>query len=224
LLFTFKGMAQDPELFENTWYLENLNINSVDYSPPVNSEVDNVFLEFIEDGNDQFLYSEVCEAIQSSPLINFDDSSFTVSDFFILFGDCFLTETINFQSLYFEDFFPHGSSPYVFTYEITTDGSNKVLTITNALGDFAVYHNISLSNPSFIENKTIAYPSPVKDELRFSTQENILSITLYTIAGEKLHYVDKNLQVLDLSLIPSGIFLLEIETDRGTVIQKIVKE
>ena len=217
-LFTLKGIAQDPELFENTWYLERLNINDIDYIPPINAEIDEVTLVFFE--NPYVLETVACETLSSDLLTNFTLDSFTTIDFTLLFDDCVLQETIDFQNLYYVDFFPYGDSPYVFTYVITTNGSNKVLTITNAANDFAVYNSESLSNPFFTESRVIVYPSPVKDELRFSTQESILSVTIYNILGEKLLFVDEDFEVLDLSQLPSGILILDIVTEKGKVIKK----
>ena len=42
MISSLQCFAQDPELLENTWYLQNVIINSQDNFPPVNSEVNSI--------------------------------------------------------------------------------------------------------------------------------------------------------------------------------------
>jgi hypothetical protein len=70
------------------------------------------------------------------------------------------------------------------------------------------------------------YPNPVKDLLRIdntSTTE-ITSIKLYDVLGRLVLTEKENVDQIDVSHLDSGIQFIDIETEQGTVIKKIIKE
>lgn len=46
LLFSISvsSFAQDQRLFDNTWYLQKINIDGIDYLAPQNNEIDSIEL------------------------------------------------------------------------------------------------------------------------------------------------------------------------------------
>jgi len=70
------------------------------------------------------------------------------------------------------------------------------------------------------------YPNPVKERLYILNTENIKieKITIYDILG-KVVLIEKNsFNKLNLSDLNSGILLVKIKTERGTITKKIIKE
>jgi hypothetical protein len=72
------------------------------------------------------------------------------------------------------------------------------------------------------------YPNPVKDELRIATvgangirPENVEIVDL---SGKTVISTSLNDRSINVSHLPAGIYLVKIETDKGTVTEKIVKE
>jgi hypothetical protein len=67
------------------------------------------------------------------------------------------------------------------------------------------------------------YPNPVVDELRIKTEETIGKVQILDISGRPLLEIigDSNLQVGDLK---PGLYVLRIETERGTMTGKFIKK
>jgi hypothetical protein len=68
------------------------------------------------------------------------------------------------------------------------------------------------------------YPNPVIDILTIESLEPITKVTCYDMLGRKLLEESQNFNPIYLANLPSGLLLVEIETEQGKVIQKIVKE
>ena len=68
------------------------------------------------------------------------------------------------------------------------------------------------------------YPNPVDEILNISLTENILfkKATVYTISHERVYETLK--ETIDFSMFPKGIYFVEIETNKGALIQKIIKD
>jgi len=218
--------AQDPQLFENTWYLQRIIIDGQDHLPPVNSEVDHVTLNI---GTD-FIVTIVCESI-SGPILVIENDFFEVEEFIFLPDNCFLPETIAFENIYFNDFFNFDIQNYTFNYIIET-GSNdtKVLTLTNNIGNQAIYNNQLLSNEDFHKGQFIIHPNPIKNEL-FISSNNIngaLTLKIFNIEGKLLSTQSleiENQTSIDVSQLVSGIYFLNIEDESGnTTIKKFIKQ
>src|SRR5690554_8227422 len=62
-LISYTSSAQDPRLFENTWYLHNLIIDGSSNLPPVNDEIEFVPLYFNEPTN---METSACYTMTSS--------------------------------------------------------------------------------------------------------------------------------------------------------------
>jgi len=71
----------------------------------------------------------------------------------------------------------------------------------------------------------IVYPNPFNEELRFNFDDNrlnVMQVTLFNLEGKKLAIKLKNNKV-DTSKLPSGVYILGLETDTGSVKFKVIK-
>ena len=88
-------------------------------------------------------------------------------------------------------------------------------------------NNLSVSDFNF-NDKVILYPNPVKDELTIQNQDEISfkNYSVLDINGRVLVSQSKAIQnnQINLASLTSGIYMLQLETDKGTVIKKIIKE
>jgi len=77
-----------------------------------------------------------------------------------------------------------------------------------------------------LETGISIYPNPVKDLLIIDNTINteITSIKLYDVLGRFVLVEKGNVNLLDVSVLTSGLLFLEIETDKGLLIKKIIKE
>lgn len=221
------SFAQDPQLFENDWYLQKLVLNGQDYFPPQNNETQNIYLEFIE--NPYYIHTAVCSGI-ASDIFAIDNDSFEVPGFAIIAIDCSLQESAIFEGYYFDDFF-HWQASHSFGYSVVP-GTNgrKVLTLTNQENDHAIYGNEPLATPDVLTPQFSIYPNPVKNELYLSAKNGNgkLDIKIFNIEGKLLKTENLNLEKplsIDVSNLPSGIYFLNLSDENGNVeLKKFIKE
>ena len=95
--------------------------------------------------------------------------------------------------------------------------------------------NLGEMNPGIPELKTkgsiIGYPNPCKDQFFIDTRYlsgTLLSLKLVDIHGKTmLEQIPRNpnapIQSIDMSLCPSGLYFLSLQTDEGRVVSKIIK-
>lgn len=218
--------AQDPELFENTWYLHKLNIENIDYLPP-----DRGFPNSHGFTESPFsFWSSYCDAIDVAVTYN-QNHELTLEDYpIILLGFCVDQEDLLFNSRYFsilyQDF---GQAKNPFLYSITTNGTVKSLEISNADGDIAFYGSEPLSIAEFDSALFTIYPNPVKDKLLLSSKRAMgnLKINTFNIEGKLLStqnvMLEKQVSVA-ISNLSKGIYFLNIEDEKGnTSIKKFIK-
>lgn len=92
-------------------------------------------------------------------------------------------------------------------------------------GDFLITDDCNLSITDNLRNQITLYPNPVKDILFLESTNSIgiENVKLYAITGASIIQSTQPRSV-DLSGVPSGLYLLEIHTSRGVIIEKIIKE
>lgn len=80
------------------------------------------------------------------------------------------------------------------------------------------------SHPQITENDVVVYPNPAKDYLNISTTNGIPvnETRLYTPMGQLVR-TGVQLSQIDLSSLPSGLYLLQIETNAGMITKKFEK-
>ncbi len=71
--------------------------------------------------------------------------------------------------------------------------------------------------------QALIYPNPVRDILTIETKDSIKSIEVYSMLGELLASEKGNSQI-DFSTYTKGIYFLKIDTKKGSVFQKVLKE
>ena len=74
-----------------------------------------------------------------------------------------------------------------------------------------------------LEEQVDIYPNPVSNYLTISLSEGILfkKAIIYSISNERIY--ESLEETIDLSMFPKGIYFVDIETNKGNVIQKIIK-
>lgn len=224
LAFCFAINAQNPELFNHTWYLQKMVVNGADYFSPSNTEVDYVPLNIYNNGNEISFETNICNTGGGEIVFDNSQSSFSFSLFVVSLSDCQIQENTSFEQLYFSDFYDsHEFDLFGYGVATNSDGS-KTLTITNIVGDQAIYNNVHLGTNQ-LENRSFAiYPNPVKNVLSVESNSVVERIVIYDIAGKKALSFVKKFASYDISALQSGVYFLEIISDQGTAFKKIVKE
>ncbi len=141
------------------------------------------------------------------------------------------------------------ASSYVWTFPNGFVGTSTTDSITVNIGNIAVSGNITVCGHSRCSNGSAAtlnvtvtpmgideeylsllniriYPNPAKDKLTIETNLNSkISYVIENLLGQKIYssFVT-NKATIDVSFYPKGIYILKLNTDKGIVIKKFVKE
>lgn len=223
---SFNLYAQDPELFENNWYLEKVIIDNNSYYITDYTEYI-ATIEFFE--IDEEIQVLLCEFDTFQSDINFlNNNGFEIFEIELnpFFGDCVFVDGdfLFFQDAYFSIFLENFSIPKnPFTYSIESVEGHFQLTIENVEGDWAVYNSVLLSSQEFNQNNFTIYPNPVKETLNINNGSNQqVTATVYDIDGKLLqsHSLENNLSTLDVKALSQGLYFVVFENENGERVSK----
>lgn len=231
-LICYTSSAQDPQLFDHTWYLQKVIINGQDNFPPSNNEVPYVPL-MIYEGN-MLLETGVCNMGSGTVEFSLIDSSFFFTNgMSVTLSDCNNSQNAVFEGIYFNDFFNAGYITVndAFFYDVIDNGnSNYTLTLTSPNGDQAIYGNQILANNDFEDLQFAIYPNPASTHLNITSifGKGNTEIKIFNNLGSLLKHEnfkgEDNLS-LNISNLSSGIYFLNIKTDDGEVkVKKFIKK
>jgi len=82
------------------------------------------------------------------------------------------------------------------------------------------------SGDTGLNDSVSIFPNPVTDKLTISSEDIIKSIELFNMNGMLIRttLINDNKNVQNLHSLNKGIYILRIHTDKGTIVQKIVKQ
>ena len=77
-----------------------------------------------------------------------------------------------------------------------------------------------------VESPTVkVYPNPVKDELRIESNGlTIKSVEIFGLSGKTVYQSSNFSNPINVSVLSQGIYFLKIETEKGVIARKFVKE
>lgn len=217
-LISFNSYAQDPQLFENDWYLQKLILNDVERFPP-NLSIEPATGRIYFYDLDHFAIN-YCDGADSSVTFNVPSTFSIEDDPIILLGDCIHPQNLTFDANYFSIFYTSSTTNNPFSYIIVPDGANLFLEVTNPLGNKAIYGSQQLAFEDFEEIEDITlYPNPVQETLHIRTDNVLgnLQATIYNLEGrlvlsEKIPVTNG---VLNLGKLVAGVYILKIVGKQG---------
>lgn len=223
---TFNLYAQDPELFEHTWYFVTGELDGeIFFQPPeehiieVNFSNDEIYL----------CYPSCSECL--SNYVEITEDSFIVSDiepWIVLIGFCNPPENEFIDVHNSVYFFSHENSKNPFTYNIDTVDDYLQVTIENGEGDWAVYNSVLLSNQGFNQNNFTIYPNPVIEILQISQQTaQKIDISIFDVNGKKLqkYTLENSVSTIDVKELYPGLYFVVFENETGKrVSKKFIKQ
>ena len=129
----------------------------------------------------------------------------------------------------FEDV--HASSPYIHTRQdilglsVNNLEQSKRFTELN-LGLVATLAGINHDGVAETETVNVTlYPNPAKEAVTVLAKDELQSVTVVNLLGQTIgqhHVFGTNQMTLDTNSFPSGIYLLRITTEKGTVTKRII--
>ncbi|MEN8928125.1 MAG: T9SS type A sorting domain-containing protein [Flavobacteriales bacterium] len=111
-----------------------------------------------------------------------------------------------------------------------SSGSFKVAVTVNGCSDTSSCYTLIKSYAGIEENKIASlkvYPSPATDLLTIETDDTQLSTLVIMDASGKIIFTTSprnRMANLDISQLPSGIYLLQINTERATEVKRFIKQ
>jgi hypothetical protein len=66
------------------------------------------------------------------------------------------------------------------------------------------------------------YPNPVNDFLYIENKENIVSARIYNSLGQLI--METNTKIIDFIKLKSGVYILQINSDKETTVKRIIKK
>ena len=223
--------AQDPQLFDNQWFLMDLIVDGNVIEIPDNGEIGDVELYLLVETR---IDTVACSGI-GAVVSDFSNTAFTVETWTLLPGSCFLQTTIDFERNYFLDFFHADLAPgEIFTY-ILESGTNGalVLTITNDEGNTGVFGNpeaLAISE----EEKTnfVLYPNPTSEYIYLQAEKGVVvnKIKMYDVQGRLIWKDQKsgaNINTIEIGTahLNSGMYFIQLVGENGsTSVAQFVKE
>lgn len=221
--------AQDPQLFENDWYLQKVVIDGIDIFPPYPSVIGRVYFdtEFIE------VVHPDCEEGFGKSINYLPDNIFeTDNGGVVLLGICGDPLIIEFMDKHYSIYYDLNNeiAKNPFTYNFTQDNSLTNLTIVNTDGDKAIYGNEPLSINDIMAFDLTIYPNPSENAIFINSKGlyGISEFILYNSIGSvvfRTKHNDNPVSKLDISHVSSGLYILGISLKNGNIIyKKIVKK
>jgi len=105
---------------------------------------------------------------------------------------------------------------------------NGILVYQNTTSAYSGYCNSNfLGVEKILLNEFNIFPNPVSNIVNIvSAKEQITSMSIVNMEGKQIKNIQTNSlrNNLDISFLENGIYLLKIQTDKGVVVKKLVKE
>jgi hypothetical protein len=109
--------------------------------------------------------------------------------------------------------------------DINEDGKLDII-LTNQEGVYWFQNNLTLGiNEDELISSINIYPNPSSDFVIIRSENQIInSIQLFDLKGRKIEFdlVDPN--KIEIDNLSSGVYIIKIRTDKGTLNRKLIKE
>ncbi len=223
-----QGIAQDPQLFDNEWYVEKVVLDEVEFN----------FLGGSAYGVISFNTATFnvghpnCKQGVTNTIIYLGADSFTIEGGpSVLLGKCSQPDDTEFMFRHFSIYhnLDTGASNNPFVYSFEEENDVIMLTITNLDGDQAIYTSEPLGVSQNELSDVVFYPNPAQNIITIKGNEFLenLSISIYDVAGKKIlakSTLSFDTYTLDIASLKVGVYFLELQTTEGAkILEKIVK-
>lgn len=127
---------------------------------------------------------------------------------------------ITFLSILFLLFSYAGLAQTKDSKELSNESPVPIVTWQNKIGD----DTLALAEDGLEKNVSL-YPNPVKDKLylKMSNRIQVKSVSLYNMLGKATTTNLAADRSIDTSNLASGVYVLRLVTNRGTLTKKVVK-
>lgn len=111
--------------------------------------------------------------------------------------------------------------------EVTLDADgNTRNAVTPDLGSFEFTATVLAVNETTKKNTVNFYPNPVVDYLYINNDSRIKDVEVYTVSGQRIlsETINAEKGSVDMRRAPAGIYILKVNTEKGSQSLKIIKK
>jgi hypothetical protein len=83
---------------------------------------------------------------------------------------------------------------------------------------------VTLSSPTFQENNVSIYPNPTKDLIYIESNNTINAVKIFDTLGRLVLEQNNPSNQIDIFNLSSGLLFVQIETDNGSLVKKVIKD
>jgi hypothetical protein len=115
------------------------------------------------------------------------------------------------------------------SYTVTKDGFELLTDVINGFttSEVQITMTVGVNDKNDTQNQLVLFPNPVKNSLSIYSNEMIAQISVLNLAGQQVMQFGGefgNQQMLDVSDLKSGAYLVFIKTSTGNLVKKFIKE
>ena len=107
-----------------------------------------------------------------------------------------------------------------------TGFNKKTIAIDNC--GLIVYNEdgipVSVSEKTVYQNWVNVFPNPTTDVVNLSSKYTIRSVKIIDLQGRVIETTNRNSHSINLTGFNNGLYFLRIDTDKGLVVKKIIKQ
>ncbi len=218
---SFQAFTQNPNpiLLDTNWYLHEVTVDGTTY-PSTGDILNPGVLIFDEDEMNTWIsVNAFFSDLDFDPVL---DTFETILPAITLFNCDIYCEL---EGVYLGDFYFKDGNPQTFSYEVISNAPGYRLIVTDPEGNFAVYEDTILGIDENRVNNVSIFPNPTKNILYlYSENQFIISATIYSLSGKRLISTVGNPDAINVASLSEGIYFLEITTEKGSEVKKIIKE
>jgi len=90
--------------------------------------------------------------------------------------------------------------------------------------DFVVEFTLGVDDDEILAQSTLLYPNPVSDILTIHSDIPLIKVEFYSILGQKVKEINSDFNSIQTYDLSSGIYLVRMYSEKGTVVRKLIKQ
>jgi len=107
--------------------------------------------------------------------------------------------------------------------DLDLSGNTRVFNTTIDLGAYEYNSTLGIDDVTLNTNAVKLYPNPVSDRLFIKSTEQVKNISIYNINGQLVKQAIETSNGIDVSVLPSGLYMIQIQTNNNSINQKFLK-
>ncbi|WP_138434475.1 T9SS type A sorting domain-containing protein [Winogradskyella algicola] len=107
--------------------------------------------------------------------------------------------------------------------DLDLSGNTRFFNTTIDLGAYEYNSTLGIDAVSLNANSVKLYPNPVSDRLFIKSTEQVKNISIYNINGQLVKQAIETSNGIDVSVLPSGLYMIQINTSNNSINQKFLK-